>query len=185
MEKEQEIKKVKKLAIIGFFFISILGTLLHFVYEASNYNLVIGCFSAVNESVWEHLKIAVLPMILWTYIEFIVLKYRQDNLWTSLINKIIILCLIVSIIFYLYTAILGKSVLVIDIMLFYLSILVSQLVGYKKIKSKKVSVRTEEVNKYLVILIVITFILFTFCPPKLDIFKDEITSTYGAFELKY
>ena len=79
----------------------------------------------------------------------------------------------------------GKSVLVIDIMLFYLSILVSQLVGYKKIKSKKVSVRTEEVNKYLVILIVITFILFTFCPPKLDIFKDEITSTYGAFELKY
>lgn len=185
MEKKEELGKVKKLAIIGFFFISILGTILHFTYEFSDFNIIVGCFSAVNESVWEHLKIAVIPMVVWTYIEFIVLKYRQDNLWTSLINKIIALVLIVTIIFYLYTAILGKSVLVIDILLFYLSILVSQIIGYKKIKEKSVSVNKEEVNKYLTIIIFILFILFTFLPPKLDLFKDEITNTYGVFELKY
>ncbi len=185
MEKDEELKKVKKLSIIGFFFIAILGTFLHFAYEMSEYNLVVGCFSAINESVWEHLKIAIIPMIFWTYIEFITLKYRQDNLWTSLIYKIITLSLIVVIIFYLYTAILGKSVLVIDISLFYLSILVSQIIGYKKIKDKPVSVSKEEVNKYLVILIFIIFILFTFLPPKCDMFKDEVTNTYGVFELKY
>lgn len=185
MEKKEELKKVKILSIVGFFFIAILGTILHFTYEFSNFNLFVGCFSAVNESIWEHLKIAILPMILWTYIEFIILKYRQDNLWTSLIYKITTLILIVTIAFYLYTSILGKSIVVLDIFLFYLSIFVSQIVGYKKIKEKPVSIKKEEVNKYLVILIFILFILFTFIPPKFDIFKDAVTSTYGAFELKY
>ena len=51
--------------LISFLVISIVGTLLHFVYEWSNHNKIVSLFAAVNESTWEHIKIALTPMFLW------------------------------------------------------------------------------------------------------------------------
>lgn len=47
--------------IIGIIFISIIGTLLHFMYEFSGHNKIVSLFAAVNESTWEHIKIALTP----------------------------------------------------------------------------------------------------------------------------
>lgn len=60
-----------KLNFFRFFFISILGVLLHFTYEWSNDNPAVGLFSAVNESTWEHLKLIFFPMLLLTMMEFL------------------------------------------------------------------------------------------------------------------
>ena len=51
--------------LVGMFLIIILGTLLHFTFEWSGFQEIVGVFSAVNESVWEHLKIAFIPSILF------------------------------------------------------------------------------------------------------------------------
>lgn len=59
---------LKKWQIIVIIFCLILGTFLHFTYELSNFNPVIGLFSAVNESVWEHLKLLVFPMTLMSIV---------------------------------------------------------------------------------------------------------------------
>lgn len=185
IEKENELKLVKKLSIIGFFVISIIGTLLHFTFEFSGSNVFVGLFSAVNESVWEHLKIAVMPTFIWTIIELVVLKYRQDNLWSSLLVKIITIMVSITLGFYIYTAFTGGHITWISILLFYIAILLGQVFSYKEITSKKVKVEYEEISKYLVIAIFLMFIFFTFLPPKLNLFRDEVTSTYGVFELKY
>lgn len=185
LEKNSELKLIKKLSILGFFVIAILGTLLHFTFEFFNNSLFVATFSAVNESVWEHIKIAIMPTFLWTFIELIVLKYRQDNLWSSLLIKIVTIILTIVLGFYTYTTILGNHILLLDIILFYIAILLGQIFSYKEIKTKKVKVIYEEISKYLVIIIFLMFVLFTFLPPKLGIFKDEVTSTYGVFKLDY
>lgn len=184
-EKQEELKLQKKLYIIGFFAIAILGTILHFVYEYSQNNIIVAIFSAVNESVWEHLKIAVMPMFLWTFIEFVILKYRRANLWSSLLIKLLTVIAFIPISYYIYTAILGTNVLWLDITIFYVAILLAQILGYKELNSKDINVKYEEISKYLVIIIFLTFVLFTFLPPNIGIFKDEVTSTYGVFEIKY
>lgn len=184
-EKQNELKLVNKLSIIGFFIISIIGTLLHFTFEFSGNNLFIATFSAVNESVWEHLKIAVIPTFIWTIIEFIILKYRQDNLWTALLLKIVIIILTITIGFYAYTAITSTHIAFLSMLLFYIAILLGQIFSYRKIKYKKVKKEYEEISKYIVLIIFIMFVIFTFFPPKLDIFKDKTTNTYGVFEIKY
>ena len=46
-----------KFTILGIVFTVITGTLLHFVYDLSNENPVVGLFAPINESVWEHLKL--------------------------------------------------------------------------------------------------------------------------------
>lgn len=58
-----------KTNIYRFLFISILGTLLHFTYEWSQNNAIVGLFSAVNESTWEHLKLLFFPMFFLTLFE--------------------------------------------------------------------------------------------------------------------
>ena len=47
--------------VIAIIFISVIGTLLHFMYEWSGHNKVVSLFAAVNESTWEHIKIALTP----------------------------------------------------------------------------------------------------------------------------
>ena len=41
----------------GFVFEGALGTLLHFVFDWSGGNVAAALFSAVNESIWEHMKL--------------------------------------------------------------------------------------------------------------------------------
>ena len=54
-----------KFTILGIIFTVITGTLLHFVYDLSNGNPVVGLFAPINESVWEHLKLLFYPATLW------------------------------------------------------------------------------------------------------------------------
>lgn len=184
-EKLIDKRKQKIMYIVGFFVISIIGTLLHFTFDFSGKNLFIAPFSAVNESVWEHLKIAVIPIILWTFIEFVSLKFRSDNLWISLLVKILTVMGLIITLYYISKVFTKAHNMWLNIAIFYFSILVSQILGYKVVTSKKVNVKYEEISKYIVIAIFLMFIIFTFIPPKLDIFKDEVTSTYGVFEFKY
>lgn len=54
---------------ISIIVISVLGTLAHFLYEISHHNKITGLFTAVNESAWEHIKIALTPTILWSLLD--------------------------------------------------------------------------------------------------------------------
>lgn len=184
-EKEKEIIKFKILSVVGFFVISIIGTLLHFTYEFSNQNLLVATFSAVNESVWEHLKIAIMPTFLWTIVELFILKYRPDNLWYSLILKVSTIMLSIIILFNISVLLLGSHNPIISVAIFYIAIMLGQIVGIKILYSKKIDVKIEELSKYLVLTIFLLFVFFTFLPPKANIFKDEVTQTYGVFKLEY
>ena len=75
-----------KLNFFRFFFISILGVLLHFTYEWSNDNPAVGLFSAVNESTWEHLKLIFFPMLLLTTMEFLWAHIKDKPLPEHLID---------------------------------------------------------------------------------------------------
>ena len=45
--------------------ISATGTLAHFLYDLTGEHRAVGLFTAVNESTWEHIKIAITPSLLW------------------------------------------------------------------------------------------------------------------------
>lgn len=55
--------------IMGVLFTFLMGTLLHFVYTWSNGAVWSILFGAINESVWEHVKIFAMPYLLWGVFE--------------------------------------------------------------------------------------------------------------------
>ena len=65
-------RKIRNYQIFSVIFTFILGTLLHFTYQLSGRNEIVGLFSAVNESVWEHLKLLYFPMLLTKTISFLI-----------------------------------------------------------------------------------------------------------------
>ena len=67
--------KILIFQIVSTIFIIILGTILHFTFKWSNKNPLVGSFSAVNESTWEHLKLLFFPMLITTIIGYFL--YRR------------------------------------------------------------------------------------------------------------
>jgi protein-S-isoprenylcysteine O-methyltransferase Ste14 len=87
--------------------------------------------------------------------------------------------IIIPIIFYSYTAITGKSMFVIDITTFVVAVIIGQISSYKLLTHRKLSENLNRISLVLIVILGIAFVLFTFYPPQLPIFKDPITEKYG------
>ena len=83
--------------VIGIIFISLIGTLLHFMYEWSGHNKVVSLFAAVNESTWEHIKIALTPTFIWTLYDGAVYGLNQNYFIAKTASLLVIILLVIDI----------------------------------------------------------------------------------------
>jgi hypothetical protein len=173
----------KRLALFyelaGIVFIIVFGSILHFAFEWSGGQAIVGVFSAVNESVWEHLKLGFWPAIAFALMELKYLKKSTSNFLFAKTVGIYLIPIIITVIFYSYTAILGESILVIDILSFIIAVIVGQLVSYKLLTGKTVPYNLDRFSLIALILLGLAFVVFTFYPPSLGMFQDPITGEYG------
>jgi hypothetical protein len=171
-------RKVLILEIIGTLFVIFLGTALHFTFALSGNNPIVGSFSAVNESVWEHLKLPFWPSLFWLLIMMIPLRKNVSNFFSSKAIGIILMMVIIPLVFYSYTAF-TKEILAVDIATFMISVIIGQAVSHSLYKQENMSRLTEVAAISVIALLAIIFITFTFYPPHLPIFMDSETGHYG------
>lgn len=169
--------KLFKFSMFSTLFTFTLGTLLHFTYNWSNNNSLIGCISAINESTWEHLKLLFFPMLITTIIGYFYLKDNISNYLCIRVKSIIISLIFIIIFFYTYTGILGKNIAFINISSFFIGIIIGEVYTIKK--SNNTSSCNNILALTILILFTLTFILFTFFTPHIGLFKDPITGLYG------
>ncbi len=187
MENIKEInKKIKsskllKVEMIGILFCFILGTLLHFIYGWSGKNLFVASFSAVNESVWEHLKLVFYPMLLMAIIEYFFVKKISNNYIEAKTIGIFVAMSFIVVSFFTYTGILGTNFFIIDILIFIISIILGEWSSYRLMKRKKESTTQSKILASLImIFLLICFIVCTYYTPKVNLFRDFTTGTYGV-----
>jgi hypothetical protein len=166
--------------VIGTTFIIFLGSALHFTYALSSNNPLVGSFSAVNESVWEHLKLAFWPSVLWMLITLFPLKNAVANFFSAKTVGTYIMVITIPTVFYSYTAVTRESIFAIDIATFVVAVIIGQFVSYKLYRYGRLPKSAEIIAIAAIILLVVVFIVFTFYPPHLPIFQDPITGQYGA-----
>jgi len=168
--------KFKKMKIISIISSVLLGTLLHFTYKWSGNNPLIGSFSAINESVWEHLKLAFFPMLIIAAVEYYVLKNIVNNFIESKAIGIFSAISFIVIAFYTYTGILGTNFAVINILIFIVSIIIGELISYRLMKRKDERTKLSKILATgIIIFLFICFILFTHNPPEVNLFRDPLT----------
>ena len=161
-----------KFTILGIIFTVITGTLLHFVYDLSNGNPVVGLFAPINESVWEHLKLLFYPATLWITIGYKKFGKNNCNYLFPAFSGVVSGLITIPVLFYLYTFILKKDILVLDILIFIIGVIVCFSVFYFAQKNYNFCFIS---NKKVILLweiVFILFVLFTVYPPALPLFKD-------------
>ena len=172
--------KLIKAQLIVILFSLVLGTFLHFTYQWSGNNLFVGSFSAVNESVWEHLKLVFYPMLIAMIIEYFFVKQDVNNYIEAKTIGIFTAIFFIIVSFYTYSGIIGTSIIVIDILIFILSIILGEYVAYRLMKRKDEStVLTTSLSIIILLFLLLCFIIFTYVPPEVNLFRDITTGMYG------
>lgn len=189
MKKSKEIlhkiktSKLLKIELIVTILELILGTLLHFIYEWSGNNTIIASFSAVNESVWEHLKLVFYPMLILGLIEYYFVKNIANNYIEAKAIGIFTAISFIVISFFTYTGIIGTNFFIIDILIFIISIILGEWTSYKLMKRKNEStIQTKILAGGILIFLLSCFIMFTYVTPQVNLFRDFTNGTYGITE---
>lgn len=162
---------LKKFTLIGFLFVLIAGTLSHFVYNWSGNNFVTGFFFPINESTWEHMKLVFFPMLIYAFYMYKKLKSEYSCMSSSLSSGILAGTLSVPVLFFLYTGFLGKHVFLLDLLTFFISVLIGFFTIYKGTLSCKFKDYTLFFNTGILIFF-LAFILFTYNAPSIGLFAN-------------
>ncbi len=168
-------KALKRYTIIGIVFVLATGTLFHFLYDWTGQNEIIGLFTPINESIWEHMKLLFFPMSAYALIMIIKFHTKYPCITASLCTGILAGTLFIPLFYYAYTTVLGTNLFIIDISIFILSILIAFLLSYRLTRSGKLGAYTLLLCVFVCILLV-CFIIFTNHPPDTTLFQDPTAS---------
>lgn len=178
--------KVLLWEIGGFFFIGLIGASLHFTFELSNFsNMVVAFFSAVNESTWEHLKMVFWPGVLFALFEYTYVRDQVNNFLTAKTAGLFVMPLVITLGWYAYTPFTGRSIYKYDLMLFFLAVLIGQIVSYTILRRPPFSKRVSSTTIGLLVILIVAFSTFTFFPPRIFLFEHfdlKDTNQFGILK---
>lgn len=164
-------KQLKCDTKIGVIVVLIAGTLSHFLYKWTEKNFIIGFFTPVNESTWEHMKLLFFPMLLYSIFTIPKWKNRYPCITSSLLSGILLGTLLIPVIFYTYTGILGYHIFILDFLTFVFSVIIAFYTSYKLTLSCKAK-KTAFIPGIFICITTICFILFTYYPPDIGLFSE-------------
>ncbi len=152
--------RLSQATIAGIIFTSIIGTLLHFAYEWSGQNSIISFIAPVNESVFEHLKLLFTPVFVFTLLEGYLTEKAPANMYLARFFGVLAGLIFIPAVFYTYTAITGTSYPVIDISLFYISVLITFFIS-DRLEKKKLFSDYDSLGVGMFIVMLLLFAFFT------------------------
>ena len=167
------LNKEEKDIIKSILLLFILGTITHYLYEFTNKNCFVGLIAPINESVWEHLKLIVVPGILWWFSYYYINKNKiNKNKWfMAALSSISISLILMPMIFYFYTEACGIQWIVIDILILLIVFTIGQLLALHVYRYSKG--RNYIIPIIVLGLIIFIFMIFTVYPLKLPIFIEK------------
>jgi len=167
-------------AWIGFLFTSLAGTLLHSAFAASGGNTLVGAFTPVNESIWEHLKLLLFPTILYAILEYFIYGKNCPSFFAGKIYAVFLGMLLIVCGYYTYTGIIGQRFVAVDIGLFFVAAALTAFFSYRFCQSSSLAGDSKSIAALLLLTVtILCFIYFTFHPPMLELFRDPVTDDFG------
>ncbi len=172
--------RVARWQLGGFLFVCAAGTAPHFLYQWSGESVAAAPFAAVNESVWEHMKLLFWPMLLWAGAERAVLGGYSRGFWPAKALGTLLGLALIPALYYTYTGALDVSVMWVDIAIFFVAAAAAFLAETRML-ARDWRCRGGARASALVLLLLLSaaFVLCTFVPPRVPLFRDPVTGFYG------
>ncbi len=163
---------MKRFFFLGIPIIFIIGSLFHFIYELTGNLFIVGLLTPVNESVFEHMKLAFLPTVLYFagYCAFAEKKPDRNKFTFAAVISQITNALLMPLIFYGYTQAFGVECILADILIYLVSTASGQLLAAHFYKYGKAP--DYRIGIAVTAALVILFAYWTAYPPNLPLFGD-------------
>lgn len=173
---------MKKIKIMGVFIIFLLAVESHFMYDIIP-TFITSILFPVNESIWEHMKLLVTPIFIFSVLEYFIYKCKSINYNNFILSYFIgiILGIILYLLIYLpINSLFGYNTIFAISLLFVIYFFIEYISYY---------IMNMNVNKYNKILGIIgiiciyfIFYYFTYYTPDNKIFYDTANNGYGIIK---
>lgn len=173
-------KSLRSWEIAGAVFTAAAGVLLHFTFAWSGDNPVVGAFSAVNESTWEHMKLLMIPAFLFTLVQFFAMGRSYPDFLAVRGVSVLAGTLLIPVLFYTYTGILGFHTAWADIAIFFAAdFFLFWLDDFLLRRGALSSPGWQVAGAALLVGMLFLFLWCTFHPAPLNLWRDSVTGGYG------
>jgi hypothetical protein len=172
-------RRVLKWELVGMAVIFVVGSALHFLFTLTHHWRPIAWFAAVNESTWEHLKLAFWPGLLFALIEYINIGKRYRSFWLAKWLALLLITTLIPLFFYGYVAVLGSHNMVLDLLIFLLAILIGQAVSFLVITKTEFHRALHWLGIIGLLAMAFTFSVLSYYPPRSFLFRCPQTQQYG------
>ena len=162
----------------GFVVVGVLGTLLHFLFDWTGGSVAAALISAVNESIWEHMKLIFVPMVAFSLFQRRLFPDIRGFWWVKLAGILTALVLI-PVLYYTYTGALGVKADWFNIAIFFIAAGAAFWMETKLFQSGWVCPLPQWVAIGMIVLIGAAFSVFTFWPPEIPLFEDPLNGSFG------
>ena len=152
---------------------------LHFAFGLSGRSALGMLFGAVNESVWEHVKIFSIAYTGWALIQLCWLKVPFKQYVVAKCAGLYTLMALIIGSFYLYTAFTGRAIFQVDIVTSALFTVFAQWLSFRLITGEN-RIRDYYMPALMLLgLYYLMFFSFTVSPPRIGLFRDPLSGDYG------
>ena len=173
---------MKKIKIISVIIIYLLAFGSHFTYELLP-SFITSIMFPVNESIWEHMKLLVTPVIIFSVLEYFIYKYKRINYNNFILSYLVstILGIILYLLIYLpVDSLFGHNFIFAISLLFVIYVFIEYISYYI------MNMNTIRFGRYIGIVgficIYFTFYYFTYYTPDNKIFYDTANNGYGIIK---
>ncbi len=165
--------------LAGFAVVSFLGTLLHFLYDWTNGNVIAALISGVNESTWEHMKLLFFPMLLFAGIQSRFVTKEYPAFWCIKLRGVLLGLALIPILFYTLGGCFGPTPDFVNIGIFFVAAAAAFLYETNQFRKGSTRCAAPKLALLVLCLIAIAFWSFTFLPPRIPLFSDPIGGGFG------
>ena len=167
--------------LAGFLITGALGSLLHFVYAWSGESPAAAVVSAVNESTWEHMKLLFVPLFLFTVVQVCAQGRNYPNLLAVRAVSTLTGLILIPVLFYPYTGVLGRHIDWVNIVIFFLADLGLFVLDGWLLRRGRLSAPWQQILGLIVLwALAFCFVWCTFHPVELALWRDPVTGGYGV-----
>ena len=176
-------KAFKVFETVGVFVIYLIAAGLHFVYDFSGQSALSILFGAVNESVWEHIKIFCAGYVIYAFLELLCIKNLPFKKFVvAKTAGLYFMSIFIIAYYYTYTFFTKKPILAVDLILSFAAVVLAQYISYNLTVKDINTENLFDISVMLIMLFFIMFFSFTVFPPKLGLFRDPNTNSYGVID---
>ncbi len=169
-------KSITKWQLAGFVFTGIAGVLLHFLFDWSGGSIIVAPFSAVNESVWEHMKLLFFPMFIFALVEG---RYVSNSFWCIKLTGIVSGVVLIPMLYYFINGAFGETPDWVNISIFFITAATSYFLETWLFGNACISCKSSKVALLVLCAMASMFVAFTFAPLQIPLFEDPVTGGYG------